>query len=57
MKYLLFCIRGFPHFYYGAQILTMDDKLHTDKVMVFYKKTPHLSKYFLKKHLKASIIS
>jgi hypothetical protein len=29
MKYLLSVIRGLPHSCNGAQILTMDDKLHT----------------------------
>jgi len=32
MKYLLLFIRGIPHYVNGAQILTMDDKLHTEKL-------------------------
>jgi len=30
MKYLLIGIRGLPHSCNGAQILPMDDKLHTE---------------------------
>ncbi len=50
MKYLLFFIRGMPHYVNGAQILTMDDKLHTKKANVtFYRKYYDKSKQIFTK--------